>query len=98
LQNGGKDIKIGEITYTDTGMVKTIVIGGKAFKGTEIRKLFSLKSATFEISEENGKILFTVKGYGHGVGMSQYGANCLAADGKTYKEILSYYYPNTVIK
>lgn len=98
IQNGGKGIEIGEIKRTDTGMVKTIVIGGKAFKGTEIRKLFSLKSSTFEISEENGKITFTVKGYGHGVGMSQHGANCLAKEGKTYKEILAHYYPNTVIK
>ena len=98
LQSGGKSTEIGEITRTDTGMVKTITIGGKNFKGTEIRKLFSLKSATFEINENDGKITFTVSGYGHGVGMSQNGANCLAKKGKTYKEILAHYYPNTEIK
>lgn len=88
---------IGEIKRTDTGMVKEITIGNKVFKGTDIRKLFSLRSSTFECSYKDGSFIFKVKGYGHGVGMSQYGANYLAQQGKTYEEILKHYYPNTQI-
>lgn len=86
---------IGEIKRTDTGMVKEITIGDKTFKGTDIRKFFSLRSSTFECEFKDDSFIFKVKGYGHGVGMSQYGANCLAQEGKTYQEILSHYYPNT---
>ena len=89
---------IGEIKHTDTGMVKEIAIGDKVFKGTDIRKLFSLRSSTFECEYKDGAFIFKVKGYGHGVGMSQYGANCLAQEGKTYQEILAHYYPNTELK
>lgn len=88
---------IGKINRTETGMVKDIVIGDKTFKGTDIRKFFSLRSSTFECTYKDGSFIFKVKGYGHGVGMSQYGANYLAEQGKTYKEILAHYYPNTQI-
>lgn len=84
-----------KITNTDTGMVKEIIIGGKSFKGTEIRKLFELKSSTFTVKYVDGNFVFTVSGYGHGVGMSQYGADYLARQGFTYKEILKHYYTNT---
>ncbi len=89
---------VGKITNTDTGMVKTIILGDKTFKGTEVRKLFSLKSSTFTITHTDGKFIFTVKGYGHGVGLSQYGSNHLANEGYSYKEILAHYYPNTTIE
>lgn len=89
---------VGEIKRTDTGMVKEITIGDKTFKGTDIRKFFSLRSSTFECDYKDGSFIFKVKGYGHGVGMSQYGANHLAQQGKTYEEILKHYYPNTEIK
>ncbi len=89
---------IGEITNTETGMVKSITLGDKTFKGTEVRKLFSLKSSTFTLTHNDGKFVFTVKGYGHGVGLSQYGSNHLANEGYTYKEILAHYYPNTTIE
>lgn len=81
-------------TYTDTGMVKSITIGGKSFKGTEIRTLFGLKSSTFAIKYDDGNFVFTVNGYGHGVGMSQYGADYMARQGFTYNEILKHYYKN----
>ena len=84
-----------KITNTDTGMVKEIVIGNKSFKGTEIRTLFGLKSSTFAIKHSDGNFIFTVCGYGHGVGMSQYGANHMAQQGFSYKEILNHYYQNT---
>ena len=89
---------IGEITTTDTGMVAQIKIGDKSFKGTDIRKYFPLKSSTFECEIKDDTVIFKVKGYGHGVGMSQYGANHMAQQGLNYKEILLHYYPNTEIK
>ncbi len=84
-----------KITNTDTGMVKEIVIGDKIFKGTEIRNIFDLKSSTFAIKYDNGNFIFTVCGYGHGVGMSQYGANYMAQQGFSYEQILEHYYLNS---
>lgn len=84
-------------TYTDSGYVKEIKIGSKIFKGSEIRSLFSLRSSAFSIKEESGNVVFTVKGYGHGVGMSQNGANLLAKEGKTYDEILKTYYSGVTL-
>ena len=99
IEFGDKPEKwIEKITNTDTGMVKTITICGKEFKGTEIRKLFSLRSSTFECEYNENNIIFKVKGYGHGVGMSQYGANYMAEQGKSYKEILSHYYKNAELE
>ncbi len=86
-----------KITNTDTGMVKEIIIGEKSFKGTEIRTLFGLKSSTFTVKYADENFIFTVSGYGHGVGMSQYGADYMARQGFTYKEILKHYYSNTEI-
>ena len=63
-----------------------------ALTGTQLRLLFSLRSANIEISVTEGGFLFSVTGYGHGVGMSQYGAETLAAAGSTYDEILKWYY------
>ncbi|MBR5246511.1 MAG: stage II sporulation protein D [Clostridia bacterium] len=89
---------IKEITHTDTGMVKTIKIGDKELKGTDIRTLFQLKSSTFTLEYKDEKFVFTVKGYGHGVGMSQYGANHMASQGFNYEQILKHYYNEIEIK
>ena len=89
---------IEKITNTETGMVKTITICGKTFKGTEIRTLFNLKSSTFTCEYKDDEFVFTVNGYGHGVGMSQYGANYMAQQGFSYKEILKHYYTDVEIK
>lgn len=78
--------------YTTGGRVKTIKIGNIILKGTEVRTLFGLRSANFKIAQQNGKIVFTTLGYGHGVGMSQWGANFLAQKGYNYKDILKHYY------
>ena len=86
---------IEKITNTNTGMVKEFVVGGKSFKGTEIRTIFGLKSSTFTVKYENNNFIFTVCGYGHGVGMSQYGANYMAQQGLNYKQILEHYYQNS---
>ena len=60
--------------------------------GTEMRTLFSLRSTSFTVTEQDGQFTFSVTGYGHGVGMSQYGANAMAKEGSTYEEILKWYY------
>ena len=87
------------IVKTDAGMVKIISICGSDFKGSEIRKAFCLRSADFDINydSENNKFIFNVRGYGHGVGMSQQGAQYMAKNGSTYKQILKWYYPGTEI-
>lgn len=89
---------LGEIKKTAAGTVKSMVIGNKEFKGTDIRKMFGLKSSTFTCAYKDKNFIFTVSGYGHGVGMSQYGADFMARQGANYKEILAHYYPNTEIK
>ncbi len=89
---------IGEISFHPSGYVNEINIGGTIYSGTHIRKLFSLRSAFFEIKTDKSKIEFTVYGYGHGVGMSQNGANALAKSGKTYDEILKYFYTDVQIE
>lgn len=94
---GDADSWVGEVSRSGSGRVDSIVIGGVSFTGSELRKLFSLRSTDFELSHGDGEFVFTVKGYGHGVGMSQYGANAMARSGAGYREILMHYYPGTTI-
>lgn len=89
-------ISIKERTASDT--VTSVMIGDIDISGWELRNILSLRSAAFEVSYENGIYTITTKGYGHGVGMSQYGANAMAEQGYTYAEILSHYYKGTEIK
>ncbi len=91
-------IDVTSIERTKTGRVKNITINKKVFKGTKIRSIFGLKSTSFTINIKNDVVTFNVNGYGHGVGMSQYGANGMAKEGYNYKEILKYYYQNSDIK
>ena len=91
-----EDLKI--LEYTDSGRVKTVKFGNHEISGVETRKLLGLKSTNFEILKENDKIKFTVKGYGHGVGMSQTGADAMAKQGKNYKEIINHFYSGIEIK
>ena len=86
------------IENAESGGVKTIKIGGQTFKGTEIRELFGLRSTHFTLGFQNDKIVFHVTGNGHGVGMSQYGANYAASQGAGYEEILKKYYQGVVLK
>lgn len=89
--------KIKVISKTEGNRVKDIKIDKAILSGTEIRNILDLHSANFEIELKDKSIVFKVKGYGHGVGMSQWGAEAMAKEGKSYREILSYYYPNTEI-
>lgn len=86
---------LGDIQYTNGGGVATIQIYGKTFEGTEIRKALGLRSTAFIISLVGNSVTITTKGFGHRVGMSQYGADAMAAQGKTYEQILLHYYQGT---
>lgn len=94
---GPVEIWFGEITYTDGGGVDTMEIGGVSYRGTTLRALLGLRSTVFEIVASEETILFITKGYGHRVGMSQYGADALATEGHDYGYILKYYYQSTEI-
>ena len=78
--------------------VETITIGGMTVEGTEVRSLYGLRSASFTAEATAETVRFHVTGYGHGVGMSQYGANTLASEGKTWQEILHWYYTDVTIE
>lgn len=93
LNISSANINIKDITRTPSGRVNYITINNQVFKGTEVREKLGLRSTDFTI-EVADTIKVTTRGYGHGVGMSQYGANTLAKSGKTYEEILKYYYQN----
>lgn len=84
---------------SNSGTVTKMSVGGVEITGTDLRRIFSLRSANFEVeySEKSGDFSITSKGYGHGVGMSQYGANAMAADGSTWQEILLHYYTGAEI-
>lgn len=84
-----------DFEYSDSGTLLSAVVGNKKVSGQKLREMFSLRSAAFEVTAQNGKIIFTTKGYGHAVGLSQYGADFLARQGSDYKEILKHYYTGT---
>ena len=89
-------IKVKE--YTEGGRVKTITVGNVELSGVEVRTLFGLRSANFKITIDANNILFEVTGYGHGVGMSQTGADSLAKQGQNYEEIIHHFYTGVEIK
>ncbi len=88
----------GKVTYTNGGGVDTIVIADKTFKGTDLRKLLGLRSTAFTITPIGDSVHIMTKGFGHRVGMSQYGAEAMAVRGENYEQILSHYYPGTKLK
>ena len=86
---------IGSAEYTSSGRVANINVGGAVISGTQMRQLFQLRSTAFTVKVEGEDVIFETTGYGHGVGMSQYGANTMAKNGSTYEEILTWYYTGT---
>ena len=84
---------LGAAVRDASGRVESVDIGGTQVPGTELRTIFKLRSTAFTLDYTAEGFLFTVTGYGHGVGMSQYGANVMAEDGADYEEILTHYYP-----
>lgn len=89
-------IKVEE--YTEGNRVKSVKIGNLELSGVEVRNIFELKSANFEITIKDDKIKFEVIGYGHGVGMSQTGADSLAKEGKNYEDIIHHFYTGVEIE
>ena len=93
LQNDGDPADwFGAVTYTGGGGVDTILIRGQEFTGTALRKALGLRSTAFTVSVRGTTVTFTTRGFGHRVGMSQYGAQAMAQAGSGYEEILAHYY------
>ncbi len=100
LKDNGYDVLspvIYKVVYNDSGRAAKIDFGDISISGIAARKLFGLRSCSFTLDFDNGKFIFNVGGYGHGVGLSQYGANEMAARGYDFKNILLHYYPGTEI-
>jgi stage II sporulation protein D len=93
-----KNLNIEIIKRSTTNRVLLLKINNVEFKGTDVYNKLSLRSTDFEIQLLGDSVKITTKGYGHGVGMSQYGALGMAKNGYTYQEILSHYYKDTKIK
>ncbi len=91
-----EDIQI--LEHTESGRVKTVKFGNHEISGVETRTLLGLKSTNFEITRENDNIKFVVKGYGHGVGMSQTGADAMAKGGSSFEEIIKHFYTGVELK
>ena len=90
------DVK--NIKRSISNRIISLEINGKLIDSLDMYKKFGLRSTDFEIKQEKDKVIITTKGFGHGVGMSQYGANGMAKEGYTYKEILTHYYKGTEVK
>ena len=84
--------QINILERTEGGSVKEIKLGDVIIPGTKFRTLYNLNSANFTLNFLDNELEIACNGFGHGVGMSQWGANAMAKDGKTYKDILSHYY------
>lgn len=90
--SGSMDTWLKNAVTDSAGNVDTLQVGGVTMRGTRLRGILGLRSACFDWAVENGLLVFYVTGYGHGVGMSQYGANAMATSGATWQEILTHYY------
>lgn len=96
--SGDPETWFGEVTYTDGGGVAEMEIGGEIYTGVRLRQLLGLRSTAFTVTAEGGSVRIETRGYGHRVGMSQYGADAMAASGSTFREILSHYYRGTTLE
>lgn len=97
-QSGGSAEVVSIIDYTDSGRVNKVRIGSKTLTGLEVRQQLELRSANFIIEAAGDKLIFKTIGYGHGVGLCQYGANGQAKQNRNFRQILTYYYTGTAIK
>lgn len=88
---------LGESSYTAAGTLTEIEIAGALFSGSRLRQALGLRSAAVTAGFDGENFVFSVKGYGHGVGLSQYGADYLARQGMTWREIVAHYYPGTSV-
>lgn len=88
---------ITNISRSEAGGIKTITVAGVSVKGSDVRSVFGLNSTNFTVTYTDGKLHIKTRGYGHGVGMSQYGARAMALEGKSYDEILKSYYTGVIL-
>jgi stage II sporulation protein D len=97
IDAGGLETSIGDIKRFDSGRVESIKIGNEYFTGREVRGIFKLNSADFTVSVAD-EVIFDTVGFGHGVGMSQDGADAMAKRGANYIDILKHYYTGVTVK
>ena len=96
--SGEAETWVGAAVRTQSGMVVSMEIGGVGVKGSELRTRLGLRSSVFSVDCAGDVFTFSVTGYGHGVGMSQYGANALAQQGKTWRDIAAWYYTGVTVE
>lgn len=96
--NGSPDTWLGETTRSAGGGVAACSIGSVSFSGTQLRRMFGLNSTRLTLSYQDGDFVFDVTGFGHRVGMSQYGAQTMAQLGFSYRTILQYYYQGAEVE
>ncbi|MDD4849366.1 MAG: SpoIID/LytB domain-containing protein [Gemmiger sp.] len=94
---GDPNTWVGDTTWDAAGYVESISLAGQSFRGTAVRSALNLRSACFAIAWQGSQFVLTTRGYGHGVGLSQYGACAMAKGGSTWQQILAYYYPGTTL-
>lgn len=97
INPGTNGIHFGRITYTQGGGVATMAINGRVYSGTVLRQKLGLRSTVFTMKAQGNSVYVTTKGFGHRVGMSQYGAEAMAVNGNSYRQILSHYYAGTTL-
>ena len=95
--SGGISSWITDAESDEAGSVRTVRVGGVAVKGTQLRSVLGLRSACFTWETQDNTVSFFVTGFGHGVGLSQYGANQMAAEGADFREILTHYYTGVTV-
>lgn len=88
----------GTAELTSSGYIRSMPVCGKSISGTALRQALSLRSTCFTVAYQSGNFSFTTRGYGHGVGMSQWGAKAMAGQGSDYTAILAHYYPGTSLQ
>lgn len=96
--SGEPETWLGQVSYTSGGGVDTMELGGKTYKGTELRAALGLRSTAFTLSIQGDTITIETHGWGHRVGMSQYGADAMAAAGSSFREILEHYYTGAQVR
>jgi len=98
IQSTIEDISQIRLQKNNTGRVETVTMKGHEWTGRDFRTLLGLRSTDFQVKTQDGQVVITTEGYGHGVGMSQYGADAMADNGSTAHEIIEHYYKNTSIE
>lgn len=95
--SGSPEGWIRDIVRNDSDYVASVTVGGVKLRGNDLRTILSLRSPSFTVEYKDNAFTFHVTGYGHGVGMSQYGANILAKQGLSAEEIVQHYFSNTTV-